>query len=125
MPLHIDYKRYPTYLHATITGENNPQTFAQYTGEILKECKKQNCRRVLMEEKLEGSRMSTTNIFTMIEDASDVALGFYEALAFVNEKLGEAAYFAETVAVNRGIPIVIFDSVADAEKWLLGEMPRP
>jgi hypothetical protein len=29
--------------------------------------------------------------------------------------------FAETVAVNRGLPVVVFSTVADAEKWLLSE----
>ncbi len=29
--------------------------------------------------------------------------------------------FAETVAVNRGLPVRLFSSVNDAEKWLLGE----
>jgi hypothetical protein len=28
------------------------------------------------------------------------------------------AKFAETVAVNRGIPIAVFSSVADAKNWL-------
>lgn len=27
--------------------------------------------------------------------------------------------FAETVAVNRGIPVQAFSSVTDAERWLL------
>jgi hypothetical protein len=26
--------------------------------------------------------------------------------------------FAETVAVNRGLPVTVFSSVSDAEKWL-------
>jgi hypothetical protein len=27
--------------------------------------------------------------------------------------------FAETVAVNRGVPVVVFGTVAEAEPWLL------
>jgi hypothetical protein len=30
--------------------------------------------------------------------------------------------FAETVAVNRGMPVRVFVSVAEAEKWLLSEV---
>jgi hypothetical protein len=29
--------------------------------------------------------------------------------------------FAETVAVNRGLPVTVFSSVSDAERWLLGK----
>ncbi len=29
--------------------------------------------------------------------------------------------FAETVAVNRRLPVAVFPNVADAEKWLLEE----
>jgi hypothetical protein len=29
--------------------------------------------------------------------------------------------FAETVAANRGIPVKVFSSVTDAEKWLVGK----
>jgi hypothetical protein len=29
--------------------------------------------------------------------------------------------FAETVAVNRGLPVTVFSSVNDAEKWLLSK----
>jgi hypothetical protein len=28
--------------------------------------------------------------------------------------------FAETVAVNRAMPVTVLPTVADAEKWLLG-----
>jgi len=36
-------------------------------------------------------------------------------------------HFAETVALNRGLPVVLFPTVADAERWLLsgGEGSRP
>jgi hypothetical protein len=27
--------------------------------------------------------------------------------------------FAETVAVNRGLPVKVFSTVSDAEKWLV------
>jgi hypothetical protein len=29
--------------------------------------------------------------------------------------------FAETVAINRALPLMVFSSVGDAEKWLLDE----
>jgi hypothetical protein len=33
---------------------------------------------------------------------------------------GELMKFAESVAVNRGVPVMVFASVGEAELWLLG-----
>jgi len=33
--------------------------------------------------------------------------------------------FAETVAVNRGVTVAVFGSVADAEQWLQKKLARP
>jgi len=35
--------------------------------------------------------------------------------------MGDLMKFAETVAVNRGLPVMVFSSVSDAEKWLLNK----
>jgi len=34
---------------------------------------------------------------------------------------GDLMKFAETIAVNRSVPMAIFSTVADAEEWLLHE----
>jgi len=45
----------------------------------------------------------------------------FEAIAYVDVNAdGELMKFAETVAVNRSLPVVVFSSVSDAEKWLAG-----
>ena len=109
------------YLHATATGVNSTENFVRFTSEVLEECRRTQLRNVLIEDKLEGPRMSEMDVFLVVIEASKRAAGFYTALAYVDEKIGDARYFAETVAVNRGIPIAIFNNVADAEKWLLSQ----
>jgi hypothetical protein len=47
------------------------------------------------------------------------ALGIFQAIAYVDTRMGEMAAFAETVVVNRGMPFKSFSSVAAAEQWLL------
>jgi hypothetical protein len=39
-------------------------------------------------------------------------------MAYVDERMGDMANFAETVAVNRGMPVRMFTNVPDAENWL-------
>ena len=47
------------------------------------------------------------------------SLGIFQAIVFVDSLMGEMAKFAETVAVNRGMPVKAFTSVDAAEQWLL------
>ena len=39
-------------------------------------------------------------------------------LRLSTRKLGEMADFAETVAVNRGMPVATFNDLGDAEEWI-------
>jgi hypothetical protein len=119
MPYTLTYDRRPTYLHALVTGTNSVATVTQYMNDVRSECEKQDCYMVLVEEKLDGPRLSEMEIFSIISEGSPGALGFFEALAYVDEQQAfEISRFAETVAVNRGIPVAVFSSVADARNWL-------
>ena len=123
MTYDVQYVRRPDYIHAIVTGQNSRENFLHYTDDVLAECRRAQCRRTLIEDKLTGPRMSDGEIFIVATEASRRALGFYEALAFVDEQIGETRYFAETVAVNRGIPIAVFHNVEEAERWLLSTNP--
>lgn len=119
MSYQLEIERHPTYLHASVTGQNSADTVIQYMSDIRAECEKQSCFCVLVEEKLEGKRLDEMEIFSLIGRGSSDALGFFEALAYIDERQEfEIAKFAETVAVNRGIPIAVFTSVEDAKNWL-------
>ena len=90
----------------------------QYMNEILQECIKQDCFRLLIEELLTGPRLDTMEVFAVVSEGSMKALGRFEAIAFVDEKMGDMIDFAETVAVNRGMPIAMFDNIEQAKEWL-------
>jgi hypothetical protein len=58
---------------------------------------------VLIEERLDAKRFA----------------GILRALAYVDVKAeGSLMEFAETVAVNRGLPVQVFSNVAEADRWL-------
>ena len=61
------------------------------------------------------------DIFSIISEGSVEILGFFDAVAFVDLQMGEMGEFAETVAVNRGMPLVAFNSVTTAGEWLLNQ----
>lgn len=119
MTYDVTFDRRSNFIHAVVTGRNTADSIIGYMNEIRDECEKQDCHRVLIEENLDGRRLDEMQIFDIISQGSADALGVFEALAYVDEQQDfEVVKFAETVAINRGIPIAVFSSVSDAENWL-------
>lgn len=109
----------PSYLHVIVTGLNSAENVASYLKEILRECIDRDCSRVLIEERLAGPRLGTMDVFQIASEGSSRALGRIDAIAYVDVNAkGDMMKFAETVAVNRGLPVTLFTSVAEAQTWL-------
>ena len=121
MAYEITFESHPNYIHATVTGDNSRESVQGYARDLRDECARTDCIRVLVEERLEGPRLEAMEIFSIISDGSVQNLGFFEAVAFVDMQMGEMGEFAETVAVNRGMPLAVFNSVASAREWLLNQ----
>ena len=115
--LAVDVK--PGYLHVVVTGQNSKENVAQYLERLRRECAARDCFRVLVEERLEGPRLETMDVFQIASNGSERARGQLMAIAYVDANAdGGSMQFAETVAVNRGLPVRVFSTVADAEEWL-------
>jgi len=114
----IEYRMTPRYMHARVTGENSPENVRSYLSDLLAECQRLRCERVLIEESLDGDRLDTMDVFAIASEGSLQALGWFEAVAYVDPRMGELGDFAETVAINRGMPVAFFDNVEEAAEWL-------
>ena len=127
MTYRLTFDQKPTYLHVIVTGLNSRENVVRYLGEILRECTARRCLRVLIEERLDGPRLGTLDVFQIASEGSSKAGRILKAIAYVDVNAqGGLMKFAETVAVNRMLPVVVFSAVADAEKWLLNEdRPEP
>jgi hypothetical protein len=110
----------PGFLHVTVTGQNTKETVAGYLQEVLRGCMANDCYRVLIEERLEGPRLGTLDVFNIAAQGSEPAVGTLKAIAYVDVKAeGELMKFAENVAVNRCLRVAVFPTVAAAEAWLV------
>jgi hypothetical protein len=80
---------------------------------------------VLIEERLEGPRLGTLEIFDIAVEGSKPAAGKMKAIAYDDVNAERfLAKFGETVAVPRALPLAVFSSVPDAERWLLESCAR-
>jgi len=123
MDYQIKFEDRRDYIHATVTGNNSRENVLAYMEDVLQECERRGCLRVLINECLEGPRFDTMQVFDVVAEGSMRALGRLEAFAYVDAQMGSMSEFAETVAVNRGVPVAMFNNMSDAEQWLQNQHP--
>lgn len=110
------------YLHFVVTGENSPDAFSSYTDDVVNYAKKMECRYALIEDRLTGPRMSAMELYATVPDSSRKAAPYFEAIALIDTALDQSLEFAETIAVNRGLQVAIFNDFDEARAWLLQQM---
>lgn len=110
----------PGYAHAVVTGPNTEENVAGYIEQVLRECASRQCRRVLIEERLEGARLYTMKAYQLAAQGASRAKGKFDRIAYVdvNSDGGGLLRFAAALAADHGIPVRIFATVAEAQNWL-------
>ena len=87
-----------------------------------RECTARKCFRILIEENLDGPRLDVIKVLKLISEESSKSMGLFRAIAYVDvNAVGDSMKFIENAAVNRGLPVKVFSTVVDAEKWLLNK----
>ncbi|HEV3181423.1 MAG TPA: hypothetical protein VGY90_01285 [Steroidobacteraceae bacterium] len=116
----------PGYLQFIVTGDNTRENVTRYMEEVVRECTLRQCFRVLVEERLDGPRLGTLDVFEMVSTGSTRFLRTLKAMAYVdvNAPTQEMMQFAENVAVNRAFPVRVFPTVLAAERWLQAEQQQ-
>ena len=115
----------PVFLHAIVTGVNSKENVVRYLEEVQRECMTRGYTRVLIEEHFKGPRLDTLSVFQVAARGSSGIKHSFEAIAYVDANAeGDLMEFAETVAVNRDLPVAVFASVKDAKNWLLSQESR-
>lgn len=109
----------PAYIYARADGELTPANALRFLEEAHAACVRSGRTDLLLDMQLHGPNLNTTSVYDVISQraASGSKL---RKIAYVPYKSDDQsmAYFAETVAMNRGVNVRLFDSVAAAERWL-------
>lgn len=108
----------PTHVHFIVTGNNSKENASKYLDDVHNLCVTKNYYKILIEEHLEGPRLSIVDLISIIDKKSFNAIGFYKAIAYVDvNAVNDSMRIVETVAVNRSLPVQVFPSIEKAEKW--------
>jgi hypothetical protein len=116
----VTIREEPAFLHAIVTGTNSKENVVRYLEDVQRECIARGYARVLIEEHLKGPRLDTLSVFQIAARGSISIEHAFEAIAYVDANAsGDLMDFAETVAVNRDLPLAVFRSIQEARDWLL------
>ena len=119
MTYKLTFRTNANYLHAIVTGQNRLENIKGYLRQIFHECQANNCSQLLIEERLEGPRLNTIDVFKIASEESQIAFGVLRAIAYVDINAeGDLMKFAENVAANRGLHVRNFSTLAEADQWL-------
>ena len=113
------------YVHVRVRGNSDVSTTARYMEDMFRACKEHCCTHLLIEEHLEGERITLGDIFQLIGEKIDQLRLALRVVAFVDASGHHSAStltFAENVIVNRGITVSWFATVAEAEAWLRAQI---
>jgi hypothetical protein len=121
-PYDLSFQYRPRYLYVYVTGERDSYEISkQYWQEIAAECRRSDCKKVLIEEDI-TEIVSTGEMYKIASEIPQ--MGFFGIrIAFVDRRIEhqDLNQFGELVATNRGIYGKIFNDVEESEKWLLSE----
>jgi hypothetical protein len=126
MSYQLTIEERPTYVHATAVGERTPANALRFLQEAYAACVKSGRSDLLLDMQFTGPALNTTSIYQVISDRVPNGRNLRK-IAYVDSSTAfdpGMPYFAETVAVNRGVNVRLFQSVELAEKWLVGEGDR-
>ena len=118
MPYQLTVEQRPTYLHARATGERTPENARRFLKEAYAACVGAGQSDLLLEMQFEGPRLSETSIFDVLSERIPDGLKLRRIAYVDGARDASQAYFAETVAMNRGVNVRYFASVAEAATWL-------
>ena len=118
MAYQLTIEERPTYVYARVDGDLTPANALRFLEDAHAACVKSGRDSLLMDMQLHGPSLPTTAIYEVISQrAADGSK--LRKIAYVPYDGGDPsmAQFAETVAINRGVNVRIFESVAAAEGW--------
>ena len=116
------FEERPSYLVAHVNASTIDEQIAMaYLGEIANKCDEIECERLLFIREI-PEMLPDGALFFVSADFQKMINGIKTAFVNPFAKNTDSFDFAITVAENRGANYHLFDSIPEAEKWLLEDV---
>jgi len=119
MAYNFSVEQKPAYVHAKVTGDLTRANARQYLVDAYRACIDRNVSSLLLEMAFTGE-LSLADVCSVINERSPDG-STLERIAYVSTNPDlprDVAEFAELVALNRGVNVRLFGTLAEAERWL-------
>ena len=120
MSYKVVYNKKTNCILVTIDGELNILLFDKMAKEVAQYFKQYGCRHVLNDLRHASLVDSITDIYTMPKHASKFGVTGLVKRALVVSGTFDKFRFLETVFINQGNIVKMFNNMDDARQWLFG-----
>lgn len=125
MPYTVTIQNELSHLRIDVSGERKfgkkGEDAISVWSQVAEVCREMDINRILAIFRLSGRASSTMGAFQIVESAKGFGWSEKYRLAIVdtNEESRKDNLFIETVAVNYGYTMKVFDNEQEAKEWLL------
>jgi hypothetical protein len=109
----IEYRE--DYLFIEYDEEANPPALVSLMKEIAQICQMKNYKKILADLSKTRGTLNLSQRYELGVIAVNMLRGLKIAVVYHADQNNQ---FAESVAVNRGLPAIITDNVEEAKRWL-------
>jgi len=121
-PYRLVWESRERFLHASICGEQD--SFELTMGavlEIAKACRERRAEKLLVEHDV-PCVLTSTEVYTIAKELPELFRGVQVAFVVHHATVPVNPEFLQLVARNRGANGRLFETVTEAERWLLGTL---
>ncbi len=120
MPYSVTYDEETACVFVSVEGELNLSLFDNIASEVMQCIKEYGCKRILNDLRQAKPVKSVVDIYSMPERAVQIGIAHTVKRALVVSGTASEFRFLETVFINQGNIVQMFNSIDDAKRWLLG-----
>ncbi len=119
MSINLQFNEEAGYIKISVTGDFSPQTLKSIAVEVATYVKKYNCNYILKDLRNATLVDSAVSVYSMPNITINAGVERRIKRAIVVNELTPDYHFLETVFVNQGNIIKLFEDIEKAKTWLL------
>lgn len=103
------------YLYVEYDGPTDSAALISLMEEMARVCKAKDCKKILADLRNTSGELNLFQRYELGVVGAVLLRGLQIAIVY---KADENNHFAESVAVNRGLPAIITNDIEEARRWL-------